>query len=532
VMHARSNSPQLPWKGRATATWIVQPFYDAQLVTTRAKGWKRRQRGWRRGSYTFDLRNTGNVPTRYALSAAGNDAELTLTPETDALTLKPGATATVGLALKAPLHWIGATRTQSFSVEATATDAAGKALFQDVTRKAESRFTHRPIVPRALLALIPLLLFPAILLYLLLNKQPSLATDPSTNMVFNQPVQKVGTASTPLPVKLTNTGQRDLTINTIAVTGTNAASFLPDASQCTVVKNTIPPGGECTVNVTFLPDTPGSITATLVVSDNAPTHQQTVGLHGTAAVPVAQIAPVATFPFGSLAARSDATRVVTVTNASPVDLVIQSITLSPTPSGAPLPFAIAGSSCPTFSPPLSPHSSCRITIRFHPRTRGIQRAQLLIVDDAPRVTRPIALNGRGIAPVARVDRVAVSFGPRLVGAPAEQTIILTNLGDAALRVGHTTRIDTAAVGIVASPCTITDGRTGARRIAICVRLTPKVRGPFHVAVPNRNKRAQPCRPVGRERDGYRSHRLAQCERASFPAAIDRNQPGADDRADR
>ena len=80
-------------------------------------------------------------------------------------------------------------------------------------------------------------------------------------------------------VTLTNPGATALSITGLSVTGANAAQFsLTAGSTC---GNSLAAGGSCVVSVTFKPVAKVSYSATLLVTDNAPSGSQTVPLSGT-----------------------------------------------------------------------------------------------------------------------------------------------------------------------------------------------------------------------------------------------------------
>ena len=95
--------------------------------------------------------------------------------------------------------------------------------------------------------------------------------------------QKQQTTSAPKPVTLSNTGTAPLTINSIAIGGTNAGDF----KQTNTCGGSLAAGGNCTIRVTFRPTKKGPRTATLTVTDNSNAgtnpqpQQQNVPLGGT-----------------------------------------------------------------------------------------------------------------------------------------------------------------------------------------------------------------------------------------------------------
>jgi len=89
--------------------------------------------------------------------------------------------------------------------------------------------------------------------------------------------QKVGTKSSPFPVKLINEGSTSLSISKIDITGTNSGDF----SQTNNCGNSVPAGSSCSIKVAFKPTAKGSRSATLEVNDDGGGSPQKVALAGT-----------------------------------------------------------------------------------------------------------------------------------------------------------------------------------------------------------------------------------------------------------
>jgi Beta-propeller repeat/Abnormal spindle-like microcephaly-assoc'd, ASPM-SPD-2-Hydin len=92
--------------------------------------------------------------------------------------------------------------------------------------------------------------------------------------------QIVETASTtPQKVVLTNTGNENLSITNISVSGTDPSDFtISPANPC---GSTVAQGSSCTIQINFKPASSGNRSATLSITDNAPNSPQTVSLTGT-----------------------------------------------------------------------------------------------------------------------------------------------------------------------------------------------------------------------------------------------------------
>lgn len=105
---------------------------------------------------------------------------------------------------------------------------------------------------------------------------PAVAFTPTAVSFGNQ---LVGSAGSPQTITVTNTGSAPLAVSSITVTGTGAPSFAKGADTCTGA--TLPPGGSCTIAVSFAPTSAGAHAAALTVVDNAPGSPHTVPLTGT-----------------------------------------------------------------------------------------------------------------------------------------------------------------------------------------------------------------------------------------------------------
>lgn len=92
--------------------------------------------------------------------------------------------------------------------------------------------------------------------------------------------QAENTTSSSQPISIQNTGTIPLQISGTSITGTDASAFAV-SNTCTTVQ----PNTSCVISVTFTPDTVGTLTATLSISDNASGSPQTVNLSGTGTAP-------------------------------------------------------------------------------------------------------------------------------------------------------------------------------------------------------------------------------------------------------
>lgn len=107
---------------------------------------------------------------------------------------------------------------------------------------------------------------------------PAVNLNPDTLDFGEQPTEST---SEPRTVQVTNTGQGDLTINSINRAGTNPDDFTFDEGCTNLVMH---PGDNCLLTVRFTPGLAGPRTAEFILTDNAPDSPQTLPLRGIGAV--------------------------------------------------------------------------------------------------------------------------------------------------------------------------------------------------------------------------------------------------------
>jgi hypothetical protein len=93
--------------------------------------------------------------------------------------------------------------------------------------------------------------------------------------------QHVGSTSPPQDVILTNYGTKDVIIHGIHITAGGIRPHPQQFAETNTCEASVPPGGSCTISVTFTPKRKGLKTATLNVHDNGGASPQTVALSGT-----------------------------------------------------------------------------------------------------------------------------------------------------------------------------------------------------------------------------------------------------------
>jgi hypothetical protein len=202
-----------------------------------------------------------------------------------------------------------------------------------------------------------------------------------TSLTF--PSAAVGAASAAQIITLTNSGGTALTVNSVALTGTNSGDFV-QASAC----KSVAAAGNCTISVTFKPTAAGSRTAAVTITDSAAGSPHSVTLTGTAtaAAAASTAAPVCkstvtgaiaytdlksgkvSLPYGTAFAITGDVSQVTVTGGALNTLIApQSVNgdygTSDGVTGAMVDSPITGTAWTVNLGKLSPDSS--VTVNFH-----------------------------------------------------------------------------------------------------------------------------------------------------------------------
>jgi hypothetical protein len=193
-----------------------------------------------------------------------------------------------------------------------------------------------------------------------------------------------GSVSDTQAITVKNTGNADLIISGVTVTGVNAASFSASIGTCgTVVSN-----GTCSVSVSFQP-TIGAKTATLIIAHNAAGSSTNIPLSGsglssgtvivtgantgigartgintvpnTLPTKPAKLTMPTNLDFGTLKVKTSHTVSVTVTNRRKIEFPV---TFVDTLGGG---FTVTRGNCPIS---LDVGRSCKLRVTFRPTVSG------------------------------------------------------------------------------------------------------------------------------------------------------------------
>jgi hypothetical protein len=214
---------------------------------------------------------------------------------------------------------------------------------------------------------------------------PRISVKPTS---INLGLVKVGGVSTPRMLAIKNTGQSDLVITSIIISGTNASEFgYSPTNGCT---NPIPTNASCQVSITFTPTSPfGKKSAIMSISSNDPKKPSIkVHLLGQAPTPTITISPTSV-NFGSVAVgNTSVPKVITIKNTGISDLIINSITFTGTNAAE---FGQTND-CST----LAKGGSCAITVTLSP-TSAVSKSALMSIstNDPKKQIINVKLSGKG-----------------------------------------------------------------------------------------------------------------------------------------
>ena len=240
----------------------------------------------------------------------------------------------------------------------------------------------------------------------------------------------IGTMSAVVNVTISNIGGTTVGLQSVAITGAQAADFRISANTC---GTSLPTQTGCTVSVVFQPTVSGARTATLTVTDDVGV--QTASLSGTGTSPATDgLAPLSLVFGGTVLNTASAGQDVTLTNTGDVALTLISATVT---SGDFTAVNHCGNS-------LNGHSGCTITVAYVPKSVGAGTGVLTVADQFRSQT--VALSGTGLAPagVSLSPFAGITFGVTGVGlVSGSQPVVLTNNGGVVLGISGMTLTGTS-----------------------------------------------------------------------------------------
>ena len=201
------------------------------------------------------------------------------------------------------------------------------------------------------------------------------------------PSTDVGATSASQAVTLTNTGDATLTINYLISKGTDPKSFFDPSNTC---GKSVAAGASCTINIAFRPKSPGTLTDTIYVNDNAAGGEQGVNVSGTGiAEPLVTLTPSSlTFPSTTVGTTSIA-QTVTLKNTGFAVLDISFFSTTGTNASS---FSVPSKTCGST---LAVNASCTFNVTFKPQATGALTGNVTIHDNAVNSPQGLKVSGTG-----------------------------------------------------------------------------------------------------------------------------------------
>ena len=223
-----------------------------------------------------------------------------------------------------------------------------------------------------------------------------------------------------LSTTITNTGTLDLTISSIEITGLSISEF-SESNDCT----TIPPGGSCTMTVTFSPALPyASKSAVVAVHSNDPGKPiATVKLKGKAPPPKISLSPRSVNLGSARVGSTSLPMTVTVSNKGTSDLLISGIGID----GINASEFGQENECAT----ILAGASCTIAASFSPALPFGKKSAVVTISSNDPKKPDVTVNASGTAapPKISVSPASVAFGSVQVGSTSSPRIVtISNIG--------------------------------------------------------------------------------------------------------
>jgi len=259
------------------------------------------------------------------------------------------------------------------------------------------------------------------------GQQPAIQVSPPS-IAF--PSIGVGSTTSAQTVQVMNTGDADLHVSSVTLTGANNADFAVTPGTCGVFTVVLGQGSSCLLNVTFTPSAGGNRSATLQIASDDPAGLRSVGLSGTGLVSHFALSP-SPLAYGNVLLGQPKTLTLTLSNSGsdPAHLTGPPTTTGPNPGDfAPNPASLT---CPTSGgPPYVPaHGSCTVDFTFTPGGAGARSATVTFPNDSLDGPQTVTMTGTGVTPVATLTVPAsVDFGTLNAGQSSTRTLTLTSNG--------------------------------------------------------------------------------------------------------
>jgi hypothetical protein len=260
---------------------------------------------------------------------------------------------------------------------------------------------------------------------------------------------------------LSNTGGASLTITQANVTGTGFST------TGLTLPLTLAPGQSTTFSVVFSPQSAGSVSGNLALTNNGASSPLNIALSATAVAAGSLTANPTSFSFGNVQVGTNQTQTETLKNTGGENITITQA------SAAGEGFSFTGLSLPLT---LAPNQSTTFGVVFAPTSAGASNGGLSINISGSSTSVDIALSGTGLAPATLTATPAsMTFANVQVGQNQTQTETVKNTGGMNGTISQASVTGTGfSISGLSTPVTLTPGQS----VSLSVTFTPQSSGNF------------------------------------------------------
>jgi hypothetical protein len=211
-------------------------------------------------------------------------------------------------------------------------------------------------------------------------------------------------------VTLSNTGNANLTISQVSVSGNGFSSsgLTPGLA--------VAPNTSATVAINFAPSAAGSSAGSLTISSSASTSPSVLPLSATgvtAATPTVSVTP-ANLAFGNVNVGTSGTQSITIQNTGTANLVVNSASVSGTG------YTVSGMSAPLT---VAPGGSTALAVSFTPSNTGTAAGNVALSSNAQASPAAVALTGNGVSTASQPLTITQGALPQATtGQPYSATL--------------------------------------------------------------------------------------------------------------
>lgn len=230
-----------------------------------------------------------------------------------------------------------------------------------------------------------------------------------------------GSTSSAQTITVSNSTSSSATLSSGSITGTNAADFSVQSTNCGA---SLAASATCTAAIVFKPSTTGSESATWTMTSGSTTLSVSLSGTGSAGGTGSVVPSPTSVTWGAVAVgNTSGAKTVTLTNSGTTSVSISSIAFTGTDASD---FSVQSNTCGSS---LAASSSCTVSLLFKPILAGTRTATLVFTDSDPSSPQQVPVSGTGTGGSATVvaSPTSLTFGSVNVGtSSASQTITVSN----------------------------------------------------------------------------------------------------------